>query len=223
MNDRPTPQATLQGQLPPLPSLGARSRTRSEVFRLRALAAVLGLLWLAGLTLQLGLRPDHHELPPFYAYGLPALMYLSGMILLGMAVSRGRSGAGPRPRRTRAAIAGLLALFVLSAFWREVGTHSMILEDAKVAWMAHAMCGTTTLLLGVVPFVLAVMALRHAFPVHATARGALVGLCCGLAASASIHLHCPVTETSHILLSHGGPLFALTLIGAFVGSRWLRT
>jgi hypothetical protein len=75
----------------------------------------------------------------------------------------------------------------------------------------------------VVPFVLAVMALRHAFPVHAAARGALVGLCCGLAASASIHLHCPVTETSHILLSHGGPLFALTLLGALVGSRWFRT
>jgi hypothetical protein len=206
-----------------MPSLAFRSRTRSETRRLRWLAVVVGVVWLGALIGQMGLRPDYRELSALYAFGLPAVMYCSGMLLLGLAVSRGRSGAGPRPRWVRLSVLILPLLFVLSTLWIEVGDHSMIPQSAKAAWSAHLACGAMTLMLGAIPFALALLALRYAFPVHAAARGALVGLCCGLAATATIHLHCPVTVTSHILLSHGGPLLALTLLGGLLGRRILRT
>lgn len=215
--DRPT------SGLPPMPSLPARSRTRSEVRRLRWLAGAVGVVWLAALLAQTGLRPDHRELSVLYAYGLPALMYVSGMLLLLLTVSRGRSGAGPRPRWVRLSLLGLPLLFVLSTLWIEVGAHSVIPATAKAAWASHAACGAMTLVLGAVPFGVALLALRYAFPVHAGIRGALVGLCCGLAAAATIHMHCPVTVTTHILLSHGGPLIVLTVLGALLSQRFLRT
>lgn len=209
--------------LPRMPALPIRSRTRTQVRRLRWLAVMVGAVWLTALIAQAGLRPDFHELPVLYTFGLPAVMYLSGMMMLGMAVSRGRSGAGPRPRRARLALLVLPLLFALSTLWIEVGAHSIIPQTARAAWASHGACGLFTLVLGAVPFGVALLALRYAFPVHASTRGALVGLCCGLAATATIHLHCPVTLTSHILLSHGGPLLVLTILGAVLGGRFLRT
>lgn len=211
------------GRLPPLPRLELRSRTRSEVRRLRVIAIVIGIAWLGALLAKTGLRADHHEISPVYAYGLPILMYVSGMLMLGLAVSRGRSGAGPRSRWVRLSIALLPVLFVLSSLWIEVGAHSRVPADVKSLWSANAACGALTTALGAVPFAVAIFALRHAFPVHAAGRGALVGLCSGLAAAATIHLHCSVADTSHILLSHGGPLVLLTVIGAWLGNRFLRT
>ena len=206
-----------------MPDLPARSRTRKDVRRVRWLALFVGVVWLGVLLAQTGLRPDHHELSSFYAFGLPGIMYLSGMMLLGVAVSRGRSGAGPRPRWVRLALVILPALFVASTLWVEVGAHSVIPATTKAAWTAHVACGAMTFALGSVPFAVAIVALRYAFPRHAAGRGALVGLCCGLAAAATIHLHCPVAMTSHILLSHGGPLLALAILGGILGRRFLRT
>lgn len=221
--DSDSPREAGDVTLPPMPDLGPRPRTRREVKKLRVGAALVGVVWLAAMLLKTGMRPDHQELPWAYAYGLPAMMVASGLGMLALALAGGRRGVGARPRWVRLAVVVLPLLFVMSSLWTEVGVHSVVPTSYAAAWSAHVACGVMTFVLGAGPFAVALMALRHAFPSSFAARGALVGLCCGLGAAATIHLHCPVAMTSHILVSHGTPLLALTVLGAVLARRFFRT
>jgi len=221
--DSQQPQEQGPGGLPPLPALGPRPKTRRQVRQLRIVAGLGGIVWLVVLLWKTGMRPDRQELPWLYAYALPGVMVAAGLGMLGLALAGGRLGVGTRPRWARLSVIVLPALFAISSLWTEIGVHSVVPSSYAAAWPAHVGCAVMTLVLGAGPFAIALMALRRAFPASFMARGALVGLCCGLAAAAAIHLHCPIAVTSHILVSHGSPLLLLTLLGAALARRIFRT
>jgi hypothetical protein len=64
--------------------------------------------------------------------------------------------------------------------------------------------------------VIAAILAGRACPVRPAVAGALYGLGCGLVANAGLRLYCDYSTPLHVLFAHGGAVFGVTLMGAFV-------
>jgi hypothetical protein len=220
------------GEIPdPIPLLGqpglagpdvsvvrGSSPTRRDVQRRRRAALVLALAWCAGMVVVLGLRGDLAHLAPGYVAGWLALPFALAALALGMAVRATRTGLG-----VRVALAGVVAV----AAPMLLGVLALALPAPSEAPVAASLakgiatCLGFTLAGAVAPFVFALTALRNSFAAGTGWRSALVGGAAGLLAGGSMNLHCPVTNSMHLLAGHTLPIVIAGLLGALIGRRWL--
>ncbi|MBI2740327.1 MAG: DUF1109 domain-containing protein [Rhodospirillales bacterium] len=106
---------------------------------------------------------------------------------------------------------------------------STSLADASAAgWQPMLMgdewwrCLLAIPIIAVVPFVLAVGAMRQAAPTNFRLAGALVGLLAGGLSAAGYALHCTADSLPFVALWYGGTILLCTLAGALLGPRLLR-
>jgi hypothetical protein len=201
------------------PPLAPLAPDRGLTRRRRWLALVVALAWL-GLNLAVfGVRGDLLTLPSLYVDAQIVLPFSLAIGSLAVALAPGRLGLG----------LGLGMVMVTAV----LGPASFCLigpgapppsEPAQGAssLLAAFVCLDITVAFAAVPLLLAGLVLRAAFPVGAGWRGASVGAAVGLLAGATINLHCANVARFHMLVGHGIPVIAATLIGAFVVARWTR-
>jgi hypothetical protein len=77
-------------------------------------------------------------------------------------------------------------------------------------------CFDITLAWTAVPLLCAALTLRAAFASGVRWRSALLGAALGLFAGATMNLHCPNVAPLHVLVGHGLPIIASTILGAVV-------
>ena len=194
-----------------------KALTRAHVRGLRVLAGVACLA--AFLPLTLGLRGDFQQLPMVYALGTAVLASAGAGALLAFGLSRGPAMMGPRFGVLLAAlllVPASLLLFLL--VFVERGPTSPIVP-ADQTMRAMLVCDAIAVAVALPPL-FAALAYRRVFSSNAPALvGALLGAAAGLLAHMGVHLHCAVTDTSHIMIGHFLPAVPLALIGAWALSR----
>lgn len=191
--------------------------TRAHVRTLRVVAAVACLA--AFLPLALGVRGDWQQLPLVYALGTAVLASAGAGALLAFGLSRGPAMMGPRFGVLLAALLLVPAslLVFLLVFVR--GGPSSLVVPADQSLLAMLMCDAIALAVALPPL-FAALAYRRVFSSSSPALvGALLGAAAGLLAHMGVHLHCAVTDTSHIMIGHFLPAVPLALIGAWALSR----
>jgi hypothetical protein len=196
--------------LPPSPS-----RERLQARRLGMLLIALAIV--TAMVLVMKLRGDLATISR--AGFLVALLgpLAGGALALVVAMRPGRAGIGP----SRGALAGATAFAALS-FAIAAGLGALLAPGAagvnEASWRANLVCAVLGLVIGSVPFVLAIAALRGAFAVVTRLRAGLLGLASGGLAAAALHAHCPNDGLVHVLAGHG---FAM-LVGAAAAATLAR-
>lgn len=202
----------VRGEAPPMPQPAAPAElapTRTEVTLRRRIALAVGGAGAVGLALFLGLRADLFSPEVLLQVGLWTLAVPVGLAL----ALRPRAGGFPAGvTAVRIGAVSLLGLFIALAL--------MPVEGIEVPLRPKTVrfCITFGSLAGLPALVGAGLVLRRAFLNAPVLRGALVGAVCGLAGSVSIHAHCPVVSSSHILLAHGLPILVFGALGAIFGA-----
>lgn len=196
-----------------------RAPTRSEWTRRRALALLAAVGSGAGWLAALGVRPDVGTLPSTYVVAWVALPLLLGVIALASSVRPGRSGVGHPV---------LVMRVLLVALPIVVGALALVLPEpptvaaAPSFFRALAACFNATVLVALLPILLAALALRHGFAAGARLRGALLGAAAGLFATTVLNAHCPLVDQLHLVLGHALPVAVAATIGALAAQRFMR-
>lgn len=197
---------------PPVPRAPVldESPERALIRQRRLLAMTGSVAWLAAHLVVYGVRSDLSGL---------SIPYLGAQVFLPFAVAAGSLavalGSGKFGLGLKVSLIGTLAVlgplsFCLIALGapvpRDVSGGGALLPifvcfDITVAWAA-------------VPLLLAALSLRGAFAAGARWRSALVGAGVGLAAGATMNVHCPNVAPAHLLFGHGLPVIVATLLGA---------
>lgn len=194
-----------------------KAPTRSDVNNRRVLAVVA--CFTAFLPLVMGLRGDFHELPMVYALGTAVLVGGAAGALLAFGLSRGAVMMGPRTGVLAALGIVLPALVVAWLLMTVSSGTSSRLPSGSDALRAMLVCDGLALAVALPPL-FATLAYRRAFSATSPALvGAVLGAAAGMLAHLGVHLHCPVTDTSHIMIGHFLPAVPLAVLGALLLSR----
>ncbi|MET0592170.1 MAG: NrsF family protein [Polyangiaceae bacterium] len=134
-----------------------------------------------------------------------------------VALSAGTRGVGrPVPWLRFAAVGAPLAFMVLALLWLPPNGKSF--GAVGPAGMLEG-CFQIGLTVAAPMALLAVLAMRRAFPTGAAWRGAALGAACGLGGVVVLVHLCGSPYGGHIALAHGMPLVIATILGALGGRR----
>lgn len=185
----------------------------------RSLVAAIGagaLVSLAVLFVVGG--PDFTARPPaFLALTVAGFCAIAALATWG-GVARGQSMLG-RPRSWLVTIAMVTApsLFAWVVMGTSIWPETRATAPADMA--RNIGCFVVMMLLALGPFAALMLSRRASDPVNPRATGGAVGAAAGAWAGVLIHLHCPVSVTMHVALSHVLPIVIFSLIGTLVGRR----
>jgi hypothetical protein len=204
--------ATDASALPPAPRPVGGSPTRARAHARQWLALAVAVSIQVAAVAFLGPRPDLPGIPR-WAVGAALLAPLAAAAMCLAAVLRpGTHGLGENAAKLGSAAALAVALFasvtLLSAPFGAEG-HAF--------WHRAAVCFATTCVLAVGPWALSAWAFRHAFVAAPVWRTAVLGVCCGAVAVATMSLICSDGNASHVLVGHGGGMLIGALAGAWLG------
>lgn len=185
------------------------SPTRAQASFHRKIALAVGAAGAVGLAVYLGFRAD---------LMLPEVLLQIGLWTLAVPASlalalRPRAGGFPAGvTAVRIGAVSLLGLFIGLALIPVDGV------EVPLSPRTVRFCISFGSLAGLPALLCAGIVLRRAFLNAPILRGAFVGAVCGLAGAISIHSHCPVVSSSHILLAHGLPIVVFGALGAVFGA-----
>jgi hypothetical protein len=139
-----------------------------------------------------------------------------GIAVLGVWTALGRGGA--MTGRAGSLLAGVTVAVPIASFVWLVSWHGSYADpDPKLGWrclaLTLAMGGA---LLGAIAYVR-----RGTMPVLPALHGAAAGAAAGACAGVLVDAWCPLTDASHVLVGHVGPMIALSLVGAIAGKKIL--
>jgi uncharacterized membrane protein len=218
-------------ELPPIPTPAPPPLSRlleAELDRLapvatrrplRQLALLVGisLIYAMGIASMVVMRRDLHELPMYWLTGV-GLAWLAGFVIpLYLAMIPRDGQVVPRWKLAGvSAIVGAVGFILLGLSLHPSGADS-------VPELAHVSDGFGCLELGVltsiVPVIVGALFLRRTLPVGSRGIAAALGAGGGSLGGLMLHLHCSVTEASHVGLMHGGVVAAAALLSALLVPR----
>lgn len=194
---------------------------RHRITRSIAIAIGLGAITAAGAVLAgLGARPDFGDTRTI-AYLAAKLVFTLGVVAVA-ALYLGRLARPGGERRTSLAVLAspFLALmgFAIAALSLSPRTHwnDAVLGDQ---WIE---CLISIPLIAVVPFALAIWAVRRAMPTDLRRAGALAGLVAGGLSATGYALHCMDDSVPFVALWYGATIALCAAAGALLGPRLLR-
>lgn len=173
--------------------------------------APVGLLVLFGLPLLWGYRQNLPAVSLGALWGASGVQALAGLAIVGLGLRESVPGRELSRRALAATVAGagLLVLAVTLATDGAVPTHVNPAHAARDAWE----CFYMAVVPGAVAVVVAAVLAARALPGRPLVTGALCGLGAGLLVDAGVRLFCWISEPAHVLVSHGGAILGLTLLG----------
>lgn len=188
---------------------------------LRVMIAVSALAVVLALVLaNASLRADLDELPMWLSWGCSALQLALGIILLGLAVRESVPGAAAPIGAVR--LAALLAVGVqlLVGVATAVLSPAIALSDGSLG--PGVGCLKHESLLALPAFVVTLGLVFRALPLRAPTAGLLGGGGAAVAADAAIHLMCPMSNLSHVIVWHTGAVVLFMVAGWAAGAAWER-
>jgi hypothetical protein len=202
-------------------STNVKAVERRQMSRTLARAVAVGAAVTLGAALiVLGCRPDIRS--------DGALAFLVGKLIFAAVVTVLAFIFLIRVARPGGQRRGWVLLIALP-FVVIVGLAAASLGDASAAdWQPMLMgdewlrCLLAIPIIAVVPFALAVAAMRQAAPTNFRQAGALVGLLAGGLSAAGYALHCTADSLPFVALWYGGTILLCMLAGALLGPRLLR-
>ncbi len=198
----------------------ARPVTAFDPWR-RALPVVAVALALAAVMLRMRPRGDlAHQSAAHLGLGLGAVA--SGLaVSLALLLHGGRSGLGLPARLRWTVMAVVFACFELVTAAVTVPVEGSVHLAGAEAWQARVMCGLHGTLFAAAAGLVVFYGARRSAVVSPVTAGAAAGLAAGLVGALVQHLHCPVMDLDHTLVSHVVPLVVGVALGSLSGRRWL--
>ena len=184
------------------------------------LAVAVTVVVLAFVLANASLRTDMARLPMWLSWGAAALQLGFGLALIGLALRESVPGAGVPGGVVRSAAVAALAVQVF------VGIATSIYSPAAglpVHGIASGMgCFTHEAFMALPTFVITLLLVFRALPLRAPIAGLLGGAGATVASDAVIHLVCPTSNLSHVLIWHSGAVVFFMAVGWLVGFAWQR-
>jgi hypothetical protein len=211
LSEIPDPAAAANHAAPLAPRCLPEAPTRRLVRRRRIAALIAGFAWLGAHLAVYGVRTDLRGLPPAYLVAqilLPVSLATGSLVV---ALGSGRLGLGVKIGLVSTlAVLGPVSFCVLA-----LGAPVPRAAEPGT-WVDTLLCFDITALWTAVPLLGAALVLPGAFAAGARWRSALVGAAIGLFAGATMNLHCPNVDPSHMLLGHGLAVALAAVLGALV-------
>jgi Negative regulator of sigma F len=199
--------------------------TRRPVRQL-ALLITISLLFGAGVLAMLAMRHDARTLPMGWLLGV-AIAWLLGFVApMYLAIIPRRGAVMPRWHLAGlAAVLGAIAFIALGLalpapvdLRAALHTGSHAGADWEHFWRGSGCLGIG-LTAAVVPILLGAIVLRRTLPVGSRGIAAALGAGAGSFGGLLLHLHCPITNTLHVGLLHGGAVGIAALLAAALVPR----
>ena len=173
-------------------------------------------------TMQYG-RDDFAALGVFVTWGLSALQWIVGMLLLGIALRRAGpsySISGGVTWLTCVGASIVLAAATLASY----RAHPTFVPSGRT-WIVWALCVSGSIKTGLPLLVATCVLAARALPIRPAAVGALCGLATGIVADSGWRLTCWISSPVHVLTAHLFALLVTTGLGALLTvaldrSRW---
>ena len=187
----------------------------------RAMPVVAVAVALAAVMLMVRPRGDlAHQSAAHLGLGLGAVV--SGLaVSLVLLLHGGRSGLGLPARLRWTVVAVVFACFELVTAAVTVPVEGSVHLAGAEAWQARVLCGLHGTLFAAAAGLVVFYGARRSAAVSPVTAGAVAGLGAGLVGALVQHLHCPVMDLDHTLVSHVAPLVVGVALGSLSGRRWL--
>jgi hypothetical protein len=179
------------------------------------------LLWLVPIAIAVFLyapfeygHRDFDRLGFLASWGVSALQWAAGLLILGVALRHAVPGRALTRRSILATLVGALSLIVLVT----VVTYAVEPTEMPpgVSFLFWYECVKWPMLIAAPILLVASLLAMRAFPTRPGLVGALCGLAAGVLADSGWRLACDVSAPSHVLGAHGAAVVFLSLVGALV-------
>jgi hypothetical protein len=185
--------------------------------RRRALALLpLGGLLLVGIPAVWGWRSNLSELGTAVAWGLSALQALAGLLIVGAALREAVPGRELSAKAVVLTFGAAAVVFGGVTLVSNLMVRVLVPPEAWVRWAWE--CFGMAAISSVPPLAAAAWLASRAWPTRPALAGALYGLGAGIMADAGVRLFCWISTPSHVLVSHGGSILLLAVVGALVAT-----
>ena len=166
----------------------------------------------AGYSPAIATRGDLGRLGVWAAWGLSAVQWLIGLLILGAALRYAVPGRGVSRRFLIATLAAAPATILVVTLLTYLVEPSGVPPGMAFAFWWYCVRGPMIIAAPVL-LVASVLAMR-AYPTRPVLVGALCGLAAGLLADSGWRLFCEVSSPSHVLMSHGLATAMMAGVGA---------
>ena len=172
---------------------------------------------LAFILAKASLRADLDQLPMWLSWGCATLQFALGLVLVALALKEAVPGAG--------APAGAVAVAAVTAVTVQVlvGVATSLVSPtiaSGVGFAAGIGCFAHETTMALPAFAITLSLVFRALPLRAPTAGLLGGAGATVTADAVIHLLCPVSSLSHVLVWHTGAVIFFMTVGWLAGIVW---
>lgn len=181
--------------------------------------AILAVV-LAFVLAKASLRPDIAELPMWLSWGCSTLQLALGVLLLALALREAVPGEGIPGGAVRIAAATALAVQVLVGIATSIYSPAITMPGSGIA--PGIGCLKHEAVMALPTFVVTLWMVFRALPLRAPTAGLLGGAGATVASDAVIHLLCPMSNLSHVLVWHSGAMVLFMILGWAAGRIWER-
>lgn len=182
-------------------------------------AAILAVV-LAFVLASASLRPDIDQLPMWLSWGCSALQLVLGILLIGLALRESVPGEGIPRGAVRVAALTALAVQILVGIATSIFSPAIAMPGSGIAPGIGCLKHETAMALPT--FAVTLWLVFRALPLRAPTVGLLGGAGATVASDALIHLLCPMSNLSHVLVWHTGAVILFMTIGWTIGAIWQR-
>jgi hypothetical protein len=184
------------------------------------LAVAILAVVLAFVLAKASLRPDMDQLPMWLSWGCSVLQLSLGVLLIGLALREAIPGEGIPRGAVRIAAATALAMQILVGIATSIYSPAIAMPGSGIA--PGIGCFKHEAAMALPTFVVTLWLVFRAFPLRAPTAGLLGGAGATVASDAVIHLLCPMSNLSHVLVWHTGAVILFMAVGWVAGMIWER-
>ena len=158
---------------------------------------------------------DFDRLGFLASWGVSALQWAAGLLILGIALRHAVPGRALSRRSIAATLAGAFGVIVLVTVVTYAVEPSEMPPGASLRFWYE--CVKWPMVIAAPILLVASLLAMRAFPTRPGLVGALCGLAAGVLSDAGWRLACDVSAPSHVLGAHGAAVLFLAIVGAIVG------
>jgi len=184
------------------------------------LAVAILAVVLAFVLAKASLRPDMDQLPMWLSWGCSILQLALGILLIGLALREAVPGEGIPGGAVRIAALTALAVQILVGVATSIYSPAITMLGSGIA--PGIGCFKHESAMALPTFVVTMWLVFRALPLRAPTAGLLGGAGATVASDAVIHLLCPMSNLSHVLVWHTGAVIVFMTVGWVAGMTWER-
>jgi len=184
------------------------------------LAVAILAVVLAFVLAKASRRPDMDQLPIWLSWGCSILQLALGILLTGLALREAVPGGGVPEGAVRIAALTALAVQILVGVATSIFSPAITMPASGIAPGFGCFKHETAMALPT--FVVTMWLVFRALPLRAPTAGLLGGAGAMVASDAVIHLLCPMSNLSHVLVWHTGAVIVFMGVGWIAGMIWER-